>query len=117
MNVTIQTQGFDITPPIGARVHRQVNKLLQTYAEDIVSVEVYLRDLNGPKGGPDKQVGIRIHVRHLPPQMVMTTEADLYKAIDRSAARAGRAVERAIGRFRRIRRRGLHHFGVVPSQA
>ena len=109
MNVNIQTQGFEITPPIAARVHEKVNATLGRYADEIVAVDVFLRVLNGPKGGEDKQAGIRVQLRHLAPITVISVDDDLYKAIVRSARRTRRAVRRSSSKFRRIRRRGLHH--------
>ena len=109
MKVRIQTQGFELTPAIAARVHEQVNGILRRYADEVLAIDVYLKDLNGPKGGLDKQAGIRLQVRHLPPISVISVEDDLYKAIDRSARRSRRAVRRSTSKFRRIRRRGLHH--------
>ena len=109
MNVRIQTQGFSLTPAIAARIHRQVNQTLRRYDEEIIAVDVYLKDLNGPKGGKDKQAGIRLQVRHRAPIAVISVEDDLYKAIDRSARRSRRAVRRSTSKFRRIQRRGLHH--------
>ena len=108
MNVNIQTQGFALTPSIGSRVHERINSALDRYGQDVVSIDVFLRDINGPKGGEDKQVGIRLHVRHLAPITVISTHSDLYRAIDTSVRRAARSAKRSISRFRRIRRRGLH---------
>ena len=53
MNVKLQTQGFALTPGIGSRVHERVDKALDRYSEDIVSVDVFLKDVNGPKGGDE----------------------------------------------------------------
>jgi ribosome-associated translation inhibitor RaiA len=89
-------------------VHERIHKALDRYAGDIVSVDVFLRDINGPNGGEDKRVGIRLHVRHLAPVAVISTHSDLYRAIDTSVRRAARSAKRSISRFRRIRRRGLH---------
>ena len=55
MNVNIQTQGFALTPSIGSRVHERINSALDRYGQDVVSIDVFLRDINGPKGGEDKQ--------------------------------------------------------------
>lgn len=114
MDVRIQTQGFSLTPPIGARVHKQLRQTLRRYADDIISVDVYLKDLNGPKGGEDMQAGIRLQLRYRAPITVLTTHSDLYKAIDLSARRARRTVRRSVSKFRRLRRRGLHHVAAVP---
>ena len=109
MNVRIQTQGFTLTPAIAARVHEQIKGTLERYVDDVIAVDVYLRDLNGPKGGEDKQAGIRLQLRHVAPVTIISVDNDLYRAISRSARRSRRAVRRSTSKFRRIRRRGLHH--------
>ena len=109
MRVRIQAQGFDLTPAIAARINERVDRMLSRFAEELISVDVYLKDLNGPRGGHDKQVIIRTQVRHLSPVSVSTTHEDLYKAINVGARRCMRAVRRAIGRKRLVRSRGLQY--------
>jgi ribosomal subunit interface protein len=105
MNVRIQTQGFSLTPAIGAWVHEQMRNTIRRYSEELVGVDVFLRDLNGPKGGHDKQAIVRLHLRHNAPVAVTSTYDDLYKAIDEAARRAGRTVRRSVSRKRRLERR------------
>ena len=109
MNVRIQTQGFEVTPPIGARVHERFGQALDRYADELIDIDVFLKDVNGPKGGNDKQVIARLHIRHLAPVTISTTHSDLYQAIDVSARRARRTVRRAVQKKQLIRRRGLHY--------
>lgn len=109
MNVRIQTQGFTVTPPIGARVHERFGHALDRYADELIDIDVFLKDVNGPKGGDDKQVTVRLRIRHLAPFTISTTHHDLYKAIDASARRARRMVRRTVQKKKLIRRRGLHY--------
>lgn len=109
MNVRIQSQGFSLTPAIAAWAHEQVGKALDRFAEGIVSADVYLKDINGPKGGDDKQAIVRINLRHRAPVMVETTTGDLYAAITLTARRAQRAVRRALGRRHRLFRSHSRH--------
>jgi len=107
MHVRIQTQGFALTPAIGARVHDQMQNTISRYSDEIIGVDVFLKDLNGPKGGHDKQAIVRLHLRHNAPVAVSTTYDDLYKAIDASARRARRTVRRSVKRRRRIERKTM----------
>ena len=109
MNVRIQTQGFAVTPPIGARVHERFGQALDRYADELIDVDVFLKDVNGPKGGNDKQVTVRLQIRRLAPLTISTTHHDLYRAIDVSAKRSRRAVRRAVKKKKLIRRRGLQY--------
>ena len=102
MNIRIQSQGFTLTPAIAAWAHEQVGKGLDRYSENVVSTDIYLKDINGPKGGDDKQALVKIHLRHRAPVMVETTTGDIYAAISVTARRAQRAVRRALRRRRRL---------------
>lgn len=48
MKVRIPTQGFRLTPAIGAHVHVKLSGMLNKHTEDAVGVDVYLNGLNGP---------------------------------------------------------------------
>ena len=109
MKVRIQSQGFKLTPAISARVHKRLSGLLSRYDDDVISVDAYLKDLNGPKGGYDKQAVIRVQLRHLAPVSISTTHTDLYKAIDVSVRRLLRSVRRTVSRKKLINRRGLQY--------
>ena len=77
MNVRIQTQGFTVTPPIGAWVHERLDPALGRYADELIDVDVFLKGVNGPGGGIDKQVTARLHLRHLAPMVISTKNRDL----------------------------------------
>lgn len=101
MDIRIQSQGFTLTPTIGARVHEQLGKALDRYADKIVSVDAFLKDDAGSKGPDEKTALVRVQLRHRAPVMIETTTRDLYKAIDATARRSRRAVRRAVGRRER----------------
>ncbi len=98
MDIRIQSQGFTLTPTIGARVHEQIGKALDRYADKILSIDTILTDVKSADGADDKTAVVRVQLRHRAPVMIETTTRDLYKAIDATARRSRRAVRRAIGR-------------------
>ena len=75
---------------------------LERLADDIVSVDVFLKDLNGPKGGVDKQAVIRVHLRQRRDIAIDTVHENLGAAIRIGAKRAKRAVRRSLRKARRI---------------
>ena len=118
MDIRIESQGFTLTPTIGARVHEQLGNALERYADKIVSIDTILKDVEGPKGADDKTAVVRVQLRHRAPVMIETTTNDLDKAIDTTARRLRRAVRRAIGRRQRRLRghsRRLRMFSAVTS--
>jgi ribosome-associated translation inhibitor RaiA len=118
MYTKIQTQGFDLTAAIEARVEQQVNRALGRFGDDVLAVDVYLSDVNGPRGGSDKKALMRASLRGLPPISVSTEHRDLYVAISRNAKRMRRALGRALRKSRRIESRrvvGLRRLLLDPA--
>lgn len=68
------------------------------------SLTVRLLDLNGPKGGVDKECPVAVVLNpSWRPVLIVDTDADAAVAIEREADRAGRAVARATHAMRDAR--------------
>ncbi len=115
MDTRVQAVGFSLTPAIAAWAHEQVGRALDRFDEKITSVDVYLKDVNGPKGGHDKQALIRVQLRHRAPVMIETTHNDMYAAIDLSARRVKRAVRRTLGRKQQYFRGGSRRLRMIQA--
>ena len=98
-----------------------MTKTLERLADGVLSVDVFLKDVNGPKGGVDKQVIVRAHLRNRQQLAVETIDENLYAAIKSGAKRMKRAVRRSLEKSRRIeklsvaRRQGAHELVSGPS--
>ncbi len=87
----------DIQPDIAERVQRRLEFALGRFSSRVRSLSVRLKDLNGPRGGHDKQC--QLDVRLIRPKRVIIIEdvdAEIETAISRAADRASRAIARAI---------------------
>ena len=104
IDLRIQVQGFPMTLAISAWTESSIEVALERYESDIVAVDAYLKDLHGSTGANDKTALVRVLMKGMPPVIVDTSSDDLYFAIDRSARRARKAVERAIERQRKLLR-------------
>jgi len=107
MNVAIRTHGFDLSPAIDAFARREIESAVERFSDEIVSVEIFLKDTNGPKGGIDKQALLRVRLRGGRQVALHTDKEDLYAAIRVSARRARRAVKRSVARSRRVEKLSL----------
>ena len=107
MNISVKSQTFSLTPAIEDQVRERLGRALARFDEHVVSVDVTLKDLNGPRGGSDKQMLVLIGLRRGRVVPVEVAHADMYTAIQRSADRAKRAVKRALNKHRRINKRAL----------
>jgi putative sigma-54 modulation protein len=98
MHVETQTREFSLTTGLHAFLRRRIEYALGRYKDAIRRVTVRLRDLNGPRGGADKQCQLQVELSGQPPLVISDTDPDLYVAIGRAAKRADRQVARRLGR-------------------
>ena len=102
MNIAIRTQGFELTRAINRFACSQLESALKSYSDMVVSVDVFMKDINGPKGGEDKQVLVRTRLRTGQVIAIECTRANLYNAIAATTRRSKRSVRRALRKLRRI---------------
>ena len=106
MGISIHSQGFDLGADIHRRIKQQLARRMGRIDDEVMSVEVYLSDVKGPRGGDkDKKSVMRACLAGLPPVSVTAVHGRLEVAIDRSAWRLKRAVVKATRRQRRIEAR------------
>ncbi len=114
MNITSRAQGFELSSAIDTFVRDEVRSALERFTEEIVSVDVFMKDTNGPKGGVDKQVVMRVQMRGRQQITLQTTREDLYVAVRISIKRAKRAVRRNLRKARRFEKLSLRRL-VIDS--
>jgi putative sigma-54 modulation protein len=102
MNITATAQGFDLSTSIDIFVREELRSALERFSEGIVSVDVFMKDINGPKGGVDKQVLIRVQLRNRRSIAIETAHTDLYAAIKNCAKKSKRVVRRNLKKSMRI---------------
>ena len=98
MNINVTAHGLSIDGDTDSFVREQIRSALQRFGDQVFLVDVYLKDINGPKGGIDKQVLVRVRLRN---GRVITTEvarARLRAAIVVSLRKARRAVRRSLAK-------------------
>jgi hypothetical protein len=89
-------------------VSETMHQALDRLGNDVLSVDVFLKDVNGPKGGIDKQVIARLHLRSRRQMVIETVDGSLHAAIRRTAKRAKRSVRRSMRKFRRVEKLRMH---------
>ena len=62
MRIYIQTQGFELTPAIQAHVEKQLKRNLASMEDQVMAVNVFLGDINGPRGGEDKKALVSVQL-------------------------------------------------------
>jgi len=113
MRIYIQTQGFELTRAIQAHVEKQLKRNFATMEDQVIAVDVFLGDINGPRGGEDKKALVSVQLASRLAIRLETVHADLYAAVSRVARRAKHTVKRTLRRHNRIKKaelRQLRHF-------
>jgi ribosome-associated translation inhibitor RaiA len=104
MQISIQAQGFRMTPALSEHVKRRLSFALSRSSEQIQRINVWLADVNGPRGGIDKCCRLEVRLPRQGSLMVEQFDSDMYAAISRSAATAGRRVTGQLKRSKLFKR-------------
>lgn len=96
MIINIKTVGFGLTQGLQHHVTDRLATSIGRLRKHIREVIVRLSDLNGPRGGLDKQCQLMLRIDGAPPIVVSDMEQDLYVAFDRAAVRARRTLVRQL---------------------
>ncbi len=99
MLIKIHTQGFTLSNAINVYVDEKIRLALGLYRGKIQRADVYLTDVNGPKGGKDMQCKINIKADGQPAVFAEYTAENLYDSISGCSQRIKRAVKRRFARL------------------
>jgi ribosomal subunit interface protein len=102
MNITTTAQNFETSVALNTFVRSRLKNALARLDADIIAIDVFMKDLNGPKGGVDKQARIRVQMRN---RQVITVDAEhenLYAAVRAAVKLARQAVRRHRARTRQV---------------
>lgn len=104
MQIATRTKDFPMSKSIDRCARGECYGALHRFSRDIVAVDVFMKDCNGPRGGVDKLALIRIRLRNRQILAIETVHENLYAAICKGARRARRTVRRHLRKARRIAR-------------
>jgi len=109
MRFYIQCKNFRLPDEMRDRIRSRLGFALARFDHRVRDITTSLADVNGPKGGVDKQCRIVVGLRPKGNVMIEQAASDFATAIGRAADRAGHTVGRALKRRRdaKIRRNGL----------
>jgi ribosome-associated translation inhibitor RaiA len=100
MQTAIYSSDFALTTALERFIHQQAQQSMKVCTDRVERLVIRLRDLNGPKGGEDKQCSVEIKLAHCDPIVVSKTSADAYASIRKALSRASRIAVRRIGKRR-----------------
>lgn len=103
MKIDVRFRGLEPSNALRDHVVRRIHFHLSRFGHEIRSVLVRISDVNGPKGGVDKQCQVTVRGRRLSGVIVDDLSGDAHSAIDMTVERAGHAVGRDLERVRGAR--------------
>lgn len=101
----IRAEQRDLAPDDRRYIRRKLGMRLGKFARSIERISVRTDDINGPRGGVDRQCRIKVVLRGLPSVVHESRSAALSTAIDGALAGIERAVRRTLQRRRTQPRR------------
>lgn len=104
MKIQIHASKISMDASVERHVSRRLHFALGRFANVVEKIDVTLADINGPKGGHDKQCRIRVRVKGVAKLVIAEVlHEELITATDLAVDRVGRAVARAVDRRNGIR--------------
>jgi putative sigma-54 modulation protein len=114
MMIHVRSRQVDVDKEVRAHIERRLQFNIGRFSPRILRVTVRFVDLNGPRGGVDKEC--RIEIRLLPTGSIYVEDRDanLYAAFDRAADRVARSVARTVKRSRDFKHDATLPGGQLP---
>lgn len=100
MNLTIRTRQVQHTAEMTAELEHCIERTFERIRPWIRRIDVTIADINGPKGGPDKQVRLRLRGHSGPSIVVEHVGVDTLATVALVAERAEQALLRKAARRR-----------------
>ena len=106
MQIQIREREVRLNAQLRQHIERRIHFALERFAERIRKVQVQLRDVNGPRGGIDKNCQMTVYLEPGAPVVLQRTSASPYAAIASLADKAATSIVRKLqGGQQRNRRR------------
>ena len=109
MQVVIRSNDFTITKALRNFLHSQIKRSMAACSRNVESITIRLKDLNGPKGGIDKECLVEVKIANGAPVVVRKQSTNAYQGIRQALARAARVT------LRRLRKARKHNSPVEHS--
>ncbi|MGH1543617.1 MAG: hypothetical protein ACRBHB_24670 [Arenicella sp.] len=100
MQTAIQSPDFVITDALNLFIKDQIRKTMRGPAEHVEKLTIRLKDINGSKGGKDKECCVEIKLAEQAPVVVIKRNSNAYASIRSALVRASRTTLRRIQKRR-----------------
>lgn len=98
MKIIFNNRNLNDIAEIRTYIGHKVAFCFSRHQNNIKTISITLADINGPKGGKNKQCKVRLHSDHLAEIIITEERENLLHAIDNSLIRANRTLVRQLKR-------------------
>lgn len=92
-------EGIELSDALEQFLRRKLAKVERRFGSRLTRIEVYLKDLNGPKGGNDKLCTLEARPASLHALAVEDQASDLYDAIQGAVDKLDKKLDHRLGRL------------------
>lgn len=100
MKLALRIRHVDLSPQTREKIIERVSLALARISPWLRRVDISVSDINGPKGGADKQCRLRIRGRGIPSVVIEHVGMDTLSTIGVAAERAEQVIVRKMARRR-----------------
>jgi ribosome-associated translation inhibitor RaiA len=94
-------QGVSMSPALEEHINKQLQSVDRRFGERLTRIEVYLTDVNGPKGGVNKRCKLEARPRGGDPLMAELLHEDAYDAVTGAVKRLETVLSNHFGKLDR----------------
>src|SRR5262245_11333558 len=105
--LSVRPGSVEVAPELRSRIHRDLGRKLERYAQNVTRVTVRFNDINGPRGGIDTACRVKLSVKGADHIVVEAHGADADEAFRIASGQAQTALLRVLERKGPERRRPL----------
>ena len=98
MELAVRGHNISLSEPIESLVRRRLEFALDRFGSQIRRVDVKLADINGPRGGVDKECRVDVTLNRGGQVRAKSTDLHVRDAINRAVHRVGRQLTRRVGK-------------------
>ena len=100
MHVQINpAEGLKVTPALKEHLHASLSRVERRFGDRITRVEAHFKDVNGPKGGVNKECMLEARVRGLDPLVAKAVHEGAYDAVKETAGKLEKVLEHRLGKL------------------
>ncbi len=103
MQTVIQSQDFALTDALKSFIKDHASKSMNSCNNHVKQLNIRLKDINGPKGGEDKECIVEVKLANYAPIVVVKRSSDTYQSIRNALSRASRITLRKVGKRRTMK--------------